>query len=217
MTQRKYRQKRKIFVAHPYNLYDNNDYRRIFVLLGQIYGVKFIFADEKITNMYLLEKIKDYIRDSDFSIFDISGWNPNVTLELGMALAERDNDWYICFNPDMTDFTEVPSDIRGIDRIEYRAFSELEKKVRSLLEERYIEKESLSNSRIGVDTVHYLQFTFNIESTQIYSAALHSKTPEEFITNINNKCTLSSEQLQQMKSYLNTNNAYACLCEEMKQ
>src|SRR3954469_12426683 len=93
---------RSIFVAYAYNIYDRRDYRGVFVQLEKAYGVKFIFADEKITNMHILQKIISYIKASDFSLFDISGWNPNVTLELGVALAMSEN-WYICFNPEKTD------------------------------------------------------------------------------------------------------------------
>ena len=127
---------RQIFVAYAYNLYDRRDYRRIFAALEKTYGVKFIFADEKITNMHILQKIISYIKASDFSIFDISDWNPNVTLELGVALALSDN-WYICFNPKKGQKDEVPSDIKGMDRIQYESFAELEEKLSALLGQRY--------------------------------------------------------------------------------
>jgi hypothetical protein len=127
---------KQVFVAYAYNLYDKRDYRRIFASHEKTYGVKFIFADEKITNMHILQKIISYIKASDFSIFDISGWNPNVTLELGIALALSEN-WYIAFNPAKTPTDEVPSDIKGIDRIQYSSFSELEDKLSALLEQRY--------------------------------------------------------------------------------
>ena len=89
---------KQVFVAYAYGLYDKRDYRKVFANLERAFGVRFIFADEKITNMHILQKILSYIRSSDFSLFDISSWNPNVTLELGIALALSD-DWYICFNP----------------------------------------------------------------------------------------------------------------------
>ncbi len=128
--------RRQIFVAYSYNLYDRRDYRRVFTALEKTYGVRFIFADEKITNMHILQKIISYIKTSDFSLFDISGWNPNVTLELGVALALSDN-WYICFDPKHTPATEVPSDIKGLDRIQYGGFTELEEKLSGLLEQQY--------------------------------------------------------------------------------
>ena len=127
---------KQIFVAYAYNLYDTRDYRKVYASLEKAFGVKLIIADEKITNMHILQKIISYIRGSDFSLFDISAWNPNVTLELGIALAMSE-DWYICFNPAKTDIKEVPSDIRGLDRIQYESFSELEDKMTVLLDQWY--------------------------------------------------------------------------------
>jgi hypothetical protein len=127
---------KSIFVAYAYNIYDRRDYRNVYAQLEKSYGVKFIFADEKITNMHILQKIISYIRSSDISVFDISGWNPNVTLELGIALAMSDN-WYIAYNPDKTELEDVPSDIKGIDRLQYRSFAELSEKLAALLEQRY--------------------------------------------------------------------------------
>ena len=129
-------QTKQVFVAYAYTLYDKRDYRKVFTSLEKAFGVQFIFADEKITNMHILQKIISYIRGSDFSLFDISAWNPNVTLELGIALA-MSNDWYICFNPDKTDINEVPSDIRGIDRIHYHSFADLEDRLTALLDQWY--------------------------------------------------------------------------------
>jgi len=136
MTQARENLTKQIFVAYAYTLYDQRDYRKVYMALEKAFGVKFIFADEKITNMHILQKIISFIRGSDFSLFDISSWNPNVTLELGIALASSD-DWYICFNPDKTDIKEVPSDIRGLDRIQYTSFSELEDKLSVLLDQWY--------------------------------------------------------------------------------
>ena len=136
---------KQVFVAYAYKLYDERDYRKVYQSLERAFGVKFIFADEKITNMHILQKIISYIRGSDFSLFDISSWNPNVTLELGIALATSD-DWYICFNPAQTDIKEVPSDIRGLDRIQYESFSELEDRLSVLMDQWYPR-----NTRITVD------------------------------------------------------------------
>lgn len=134
-----------MFVAYAYGIYDKRDYRKVFSNLEKAFGIRFIFADEKITNMHILQKIQSYIKSSDFSIFDISSWNPNVTLELGIALALSDN-WYICFNPKQTDLAEVPSDIRGIDRIQYDSFTDLEDKLTALLDQQYPR-----SKRIGVE------------------------------------------------------------------
>ncbi len=130
---------RSIFVAYAYTLYDRRDYRKVFTQsLENAFGVKFIFADEKITNMHIIQKIISYIQAADFSIYDISGWNPNVTLELGIGMMSQ-KDWYILVNPEKTPNQEVPSDIKGIDRIQYTSFSDLEESYRlaALLSQRY--------------------------------------------------------------------------------
>jgi len=133
--------KRQIFVAYPYRLFPKADYRAVFEGVSDDYAVTFLFADEKITNMHILQKIISYIRASDFSIFDISGWNPNVTLELGIAMSSEE-DWYISFNPTLTDLNEVPSDLRGIDRIEYASYTDYGDKLRALVEQRYPKRTS---------------------------------------------------------------------------
>jgi len=128
--------RKQVFVAYSYRLYPKEDYRKHFKDLEEKYDVTFIFADEKITNMHIMKKIETYIRGSDFSIFDISGWNPNVTLELGFAMSIGDQ-WFIAIDPSKTNVNEVPSDLRGLDRIQYSSYTELASKLTALLEQRY--------------------------------------------------------------------------------
>lgn len=129
-------QRKQVFVAYSYKLYPKEDYRKLYKELENQYEVTFIFADEKITNMHIMKKIETFIRGSDFSIFDISGWNPNVTIELGFAMAVGDQ-WYIAIDHSKTEIKEVPSDLRGLDRIEYASYSELQTKLKILIEQRY--------------------------------------------------------------------------------
>src|SRR5713101_4080835 len=62
---------KQVFVAYSYKAYPKADYRKVFTELEKTYDVKFVFADEKITNMHIMAKIISYIRGSDFSVFDI--------------------------------------------------------------------------------------------------------------------------------------------------
>lgn len=126
------RKPKQVFVAYSYKLYPKADYRKVFQELASAFQVQFVFADEKITNLHILQKIANYIRESRFGIYDISGWNPNVTLELGLAfgLSERA---FIAIDPSKTDVSEVPADLRGIDRIQYGSYSELQAGVERLL------------------------------------------------------------------------------------
>jgi predicted nucleotide-binding protein len=126
------RSPRQIFVAYSYKLYPKDDYRKVYSELAKAFQVKFIFADEKITNLHILQKIVNYIRSSRFGIYDISGWNPNVTLELGLAFGLNEKA-YIAIDPAKTKVDEVPADLRGIDRIQYNSYSELQKGLETLL------------------------------------------------------------------------------------
>jgi hypothetical protein len=123
-----------IFVACPYTLFPIDDYKAVFSNVRKAFpGVKFVFADEEITNMHIMEKIKNYILDSEFSLFDVTGWNANVTLELGMAVGLR-KEYYILLNTDGN--TDAPADIRGLDRVQYTSNTELEAKLTVLLQQK---------------------------------------------------------------------------------
>lgn len=135
--------RKQVFIAYPYRLYPPDDYRPALKALEDKYDVTFIFADEKITNMHMMKKIETFIRGSDFAIYDISGWNPNVTLELGFGMAVGDQ-WYIAVDPSKTEANEVPSDLRGLDRIQYKSFAELATKVGVLIEQRYPKRPRVS-------------------------------------------------------------------------
>lgn len=130
------RSPRQIFVAYSYKLYPKADYRKVYQELAKAFQVEFVFADEKITNLHILQKIANYIRSSRFGIYDISGWNPNVSLELGLAFGLSEKP-YIAIDPSKTPIDEVPSDLRGIDRIQYGSYSELQAGLERLLTQEF--------------------------------------------------------------------------------
>jgi hypothetical protein len=85
---------------------------------------RFFYADTRLQTKHLMEILRKYIATADFCIFDISTWNPNVALELGLADG-MDAEYYILLNRKLSQ--GVPADIQGIQRIEYanyRAFDE---------------------------------------------------------------------------------------------
>lgn len=63
-------------------------------------------------------------KDSDILVFDISTENPNVMLELGLAIATKDNCpcIYVFHEQEGEDFdiTKIPSDLRGYFITSYR-------------------------------------------------------------------------------------------------
>ncbi len=125
---------RVVFVAYPYEK-SKADYRAAFSEVGEEFDVTFVYADERITNKQILDKIKNMIEEAAFSIFDITTWNPNVSLELGIAVGLGE-DYYILFDPTV-DQTDVPSDIGGIDRLQYKDYATLKSELRRLLEQQY--------------------------------------------------------------------------------
>lgn len=127
---------RQVFVAYPYNIYPDADYRRVYRSVGKDFDVQFVFADEEVSNEHIMAKILRDIRASDFSIFDISSWNANVTLELGMAYA-LNAPHYICYNPAHNATKDVPSNLRGFSRIQYDSLSKLEDGLVKLLDQQY--------------------------------------------------------------------------------
>ena len=94
---------------------------------------------------------------ADFSVFDITDWNPNVTLEVGLAegLNER---YYVLFKAGRGSKREPPADLRGLQRIQYKALSgpssdSLEYQlddvlVRSLTHPRYVYDHLSGNDRM---------------------------------------------------------------------
>lgn len=121
---------RKIFVAYPYD-FPEADYRRPFNDLSKAFNVRFEFADEQITSQHLLNKVTKMILTSRFSLFDITSWNPNVTLELGVAVGQR-RPYYLLFNPSHHQ-PDAPADLAGLDRIQYGSYFELESGLTKLL------------------------------------------------------------------------------------
>jgi len=127
---------RQVFVAYSYKLYSTPDYRSVYKRVGKAFDVEFVFADEKITNLHILQKIANFIREAQFAIYDISGWNPNVTLELGLSLGYGERA-YIAFDPTKTPVDDVPADLRGLDRLQYTSYSELETGVARLISQEF--------------------------------------------------------------------------------
>jgi len=84
---------------------------------------RFFYADTRLQTKHLLEILRKYIATADFCIFDISEWNPNVALEIGLADG-MDAEYYILVNRGLS--KGVPADIQGIQRIEYSNFRDFD-------------------------------------------------------------------------------------------
>jgi hypothetical protein len=85
---------------------------------------KWFYADTSLTTKQLLGILRSYISAADFCLFDISTWNPNVALEIGLADG-LGTEYYILLDRRLT--KGVPADVQGIQRIEYASARGLEK------------------------------------------------------------------------------------------
>lgn len=77
---------------------------------------RWYYADTHLATKHLLGILTSYIRAVDYCIFDISLWNPNVALEIGLAEG-LGVEYYILLNKKLS--KGVPADIQGFQRIEY--------------------------------------------------------------------------------------------------
>lgn len=104
----------KVFVASPYGgRFPFSRFKKALNFLP----LRFVYADTQIRTQQLLKRIRGEIAKCDYALFDVTGWNPNVTLELG--LAEGLNiPYYILFNQQRR--SDVPADIRGLQRFGYK-------------------------------------------------------------------------------------------------
>lgn len=82
---------------------------------------RFYFADTHLATKHLLGILRNYISVADYCIFDVSTWNPNVALELGLADG-MEAEYYILLHRKLSQ--GVPADIQGIQRIEYSNYDD---------------------------------------------------------------------------------------------
>lgn len=102
-----------VFVGCPYAPpFDFDSFRDTLAKLP----IAWYYADTRLKSKHLLSILTTYIKAVDYCLFDLSYWNANVSLELGLAEG-LGTDYYILVNRKAS--KDVPSDIKGIQRIEY--------------------------------------------------------------------------------------------------
>jgi len=109
-----------VFVGCPYSKEFN--YAAFKTALDRI-PFRWYYADTRLTTKHLLGILTSYIKAVDYCVFDISTWNPNVALEIGLAEG-LGVDYYILLNRKLK--KNVPADIQGLQRIEYASVKSLD-------------------------------------------------------------------------------------------
>jgi hypothetical protein len=92
--------------------------------------IQFRFADVRISNKVIMEKVRDEIFHCDGGLYDVTFRNPNVMMELGVAVGAG-KPWHILYNPHADAQTwlskgwfnkktaELPANLRGYEYLQY--------------------------------------------------------------------------------------------------
>lgn len=123
--------KNKVFIGMPFDkrYLDSYEYGLKFGL--QACGMESFRADEKINNSDVMCKICEQMQSCQYLVFNISGLNPNVMLELGLSYG-LGKETLIVKDVD----TKPISDIASTEYIEYSHAAELQKKIVKYFESR---------------------------------------------------------------------------------
>jgi hypothetical protein len=118
-----------VFIACPYD----EERFRFSAFKGELELLPWtcLYANTSLHSRHLLETIRKLIIQADFSLFDLSGWNANVALELGLAHGVGRKPYYILSDASMSN--DVPSDIKGLQRIDYLGLSDGPRSLRTQL------------------------------------------------------------------------------------
>jgi len=120
--------RQQVFVGHEFTEDAMDNLRQAVDSALKDSGLVTYYADKELVPnaQIFLDKILPVIHHSAFGIYDISNpEKPNVFLELGAGLARRKTCIIICKLG-----TNIPSNLQGLDRIEYQSFDDLKVQLR---------------------------------------------------------------------------------------
>jgi hypothetical protein len=119
---------KEYFVAHEFSAEKRDDLRRAIekALAGS--GLRPYYADNEVREGHIFkDKILPKIHATRFGIYDLSNpEKPNVFMELGAAIGMGKPYFIICRQG-----TDLPSDVLGLDRIEYESYAHLTKELKA--------------------------------------------------------------------------------------
>ena len=107
--------RKSVFVAMPFRPELNFFFLYLKRHLEEEFGLSVERGDAKVLTKPLMDKIRDQILRADLVIGDVSGKNPNVFYELGLAHANGKSIIFLTQEPPQ----DAPVDIRQFEFIEY--------------------------------------------------------------------------------------------------
>lgn len=127
------------FVIMPFKAELHYFYLYLRQHLESVHGLQVERADHRVLTLPLLDKIRDRILEADVVLADMTGRNPNVFYELGLAHAFQKP--VVLLTQD--DVQDVPSDVRHFEFIRYdlakheEFLAKLNNAIHHVLAERY--------------------------------------------------------------------------------
>ena len=116
------------FVAHEFSRAEVDDLRKAIAKALAGSGLRAYYADNEVREGHIFrDKILPKIGATRFGIYDLSNpEKPNVFMELGAAMGMGKSYFIICRRG-----TKLPSDVQGLDRIEYDSYSHLTRELKA--------------------------------------------------------------------------------------
>jgi len=113
---------RHYFVGHHYHQRHVNDFRFCVESVLEPKGYKPYYADSPVASPLLLLKLCEKIYATDFGIFDLAVENPNVYIELGIAMGF--NKRFLIIAPQEVE-SHLPSSLKGHPIVYYDGYVDL--------------------------------------------------------------------------------------------
>lgn len=110
----------QVFIAMPFRKKFEDIYKHGIVPVLEKYGLKPWKADQEPSNIDIMCKICEHLQESRYAIVNITGWNANVLLELGLAYGLGKT---VVLIKDRE--STVPVDLKGMEYLEYESSEDL--------------------------------------------------------------------------------------------
>ena len=103
---------KRCFMISPFKPNFNNMYKNYIKPSFERMEIEIIRADENPSSGLIFDKIQKMVNEADIILADITGNNPNVMLEIGLALASGKIVYYIV---DDKNKATIPTDIQAYE------------------------------------------------------------------------------------------------------
>jgi hypothetical protein len=121
-----------VFFGYPYTpAIAREDYRQVLRDLEEELGIRLWYFLDEITTAELMRKVWRAILRCDLAIFDVSGGNPNVAFELGLAAASNRACMTLLKQGEANPLGTA--DLSYAERSEYSSVATLKEKLRTIL------------------------------------------------------------------------------------